>query len=161
MSRVQELISVLAEKDVIARDSFAKADRICKICGEPAIHFKTSRAELEYSLSSICQSCQDYYFPQEQWANFTNSLRTQCYHPCNHSGRHNIWQLRETRYPSGFDWYWADTYWQPLALPLAPIYQARSASWVLPFWGPSTSIIFRAQVLYGVKIQPYMFIYRL
>jgi len=66
MSRVQELISVLAEKEVIARALIAKADRICKICGEPAILFRTSRAELEYSLSSICQSCQDYYFPKEQ-----------------------------------------------------------------------------------------------
>jgi hypothetical protein len=66
MSRVQELINVLAEKEVIDRASIAKADRICKICGEPAILFLTSRAELEYSLSSICQSCQDYYFPKEQ-----------------------------------------------------------------------------------------------
>jgi hypothetical protein len=66
MSRVQELIRVLAEKDVIARASIAKADRICKICGEPATSFSTPRAELEYSLSMICQSCQDYYFLKEQ-----------------------------------------------------------------------------------------------
>ena len=72
MSRVQELISVLAEKEIITRALIAKADRICKICGEPAILFRTSRAELEYSLSSICQSCQDYYFPKEQWTHFPN-----------------------------------------------------------------------------------------
>jgi len=66
MSRVQELIRVLAEKDVIARASIAKADRICKICGEPSTSFSTPGAELEYSLSMICQSCQDYYFLKEQ-----------------------------------------------------------------------------------------------
>lgn len=66
MSRVQELINILAEKEVIARASFTKADRICKICGKPAISFRTSRAKLEYDLSMICQFCQDYYFPKEQ-----------------------------------------------------------------------------------------------
>jgi uncharacterized protein YbbK (DUF523 family) len=66
MNRVQELISVLSEKDVSLRDTVAKARRSCKICGEPAVGFRTPRAELEYSISSICQSCQDYYFPTEQ-----------------------------------------------------------------------------------------------
>jgi hypothetical protein len=66
MSRVQELISLLAEKDVIDRASIAKANGICKICGEPANYFCSPRAELEYSISMICQSCQDYYFPKEQ-----------------------------------------------------------------------------------------------
>ena len=66
MNRVQELISVLSEKDVNARASMAKAKRSCKICGEPALSFRTPRAELEYSISSICQSCQDYYFPTEK-----------------------------------------------------------------------------------------------
>jgi hypothetical protein len=65
MDRAQELISVLSEKDVIARESFAKAQRLCKICGKPAIGFQTKRAELEYSISMICQCCQDYYFPKE------------------------------------------------------------------------------------------------
>ena len=66
MSRVQELINLLAEKEVVARASIAKANRICKICGEQANYFSTPRAELEYSISCICESCQDYYFPKEQ-----------------------------------------------------------------------------------------------
>jgi phosphoribosyl-dephospho-CoA transferase len=66
MSRVQELISVLAEKEVIARGAIAKAHRSCKICGESAIYFRTPRAALEYSISMICQSCQDYYFSNNQ-----------------------------------------------------------------------------------------------
>ena len=61
MSRVQELISVLAEKDVMARAAIAKADCICKICGEQADCFSTPRAELEYSISMICESCQNYF----------------------------------------------------------------------------------------------------
>lgn len=72
MSKAQELISVLSEEEVIARASFAKATRVCKICGEPAIFFKTPREELEYSISMICQSCQDYYFPKEHWISFPN-----------------------------------------------------------------------------------------
>ncbi len=66
MDKVKELIQLLGAKDVIARTSMAKAHGICKICGEPALFFRTPRAELEYNISSICQSCQDYYFPIEQ-----------------------------------------------------------------------------------------------
>ena len=60
MSRAQELISVLSDKQVIERESIAKAQRVCKICGEPAIGFRTPRAKMEYDVSMICQSCQDY-----------------------------------------------------------------------------------------------------
>ena len=63
MSKAQELISVLSDEQVIARESFAKAHRLCKICGEPADGFRTPRAKMEYDVSMICQSCQDYYFP--------------------------------------------------------------------------------------------------
>jgi len=49
----------------IDRESFAKAQRLCKICGKPAIGFQTKRAELEYCISMICQCCQNYYFPKE------------------------------------------------------------------------------------------------
>jgi len=62
MTRIQELISVLSDKDVIARTSTAKAKQHCKICGKPANYFRTPQSELEYSISAICQSCQDYYF---------------------------------------------------------------------------------------------------
>lgn len=66
MNRTQELISALATEEVIARTAIAKAHGICKICGEPAIHFQSPRAALEYHISSICQACQDYYFQVEQ-----------------------------------------------------------------------------------------------
>jgi hypothetical protein len=62
MGRVQELISVLSDSNVIARTATAKANQRCKICGNPAKSFRTTRSELEYNISGICQSCQDYYF---------------------------------------------------------------------------------------------------
>jgi hypothetical protein len=62
MNRIQELIGVLADEAVIARSFNAKRDRTCKICGQSADHFRTPFAELEYSISSICQACQDYFF---------------------------------------------------------------------------------------------------
>jgi hypothetical protein len=66
MDRAQELISVLLEKEVIERESFAKAQGLCKICGKAALGFRTKRAELEYSISMMCQSCHDYFFSVEQ-----------------------------------------------------------------------------------------------
>ena len=65
MSRAQELISVLSEKEVIARESIAKAQQLCKICGNYAIGFRNQRAKMEYDISMMCQYCQDYYFPSE------------------------------------------------------------------------------------------------
>jgi hypothetical protein len=62
MNRIQELIGVLGDEAVVARSFDAKRDRTCKICGQPAGPFRTPLSELEYKLSSICQSCQDYYF---------------------------------------------------------------------------------------------------
>lgn len=66
MDRVEELINVLAQKEVIARTAIAKARCACKICGGPAVDFRTPRSQLEYNISSICQTCQDYYFPSDQ-----------------------------------------------------------------------------------------------
>jgi hypothetical protein len=62
MCRVQELISVLSDKDVKARAETAKAQQCCKICGKPAKSFKSELSAFEYSISLICESCQEYYF---------------------------------------------------------------------------------------------------
>lgn len=61
MERNLELKSVLGDENDSVRAAIAKAHRTCKICGKPAVFFHTSRAELEYKLSLICQSCQDYF----------------------------------------------------------------------------------------------------
>ena len=62
MDRISELIGALSDEAVIARSFHAKKENTCKICGKPAIFFRTPFSELEYSLSTICQACQDYYF---------------------------------------------------------------------------------------------------
>ena len=62
MDRLQELIGALLDKDVLLRSYAAKYSHLCKICAKPADSFRTPFAELEYSISSICQACQDYYF---------------------------------------------------------------------------------------------------
>jgi hypothetical protein len=66
MDRISELIGVLSDEAVIARSFHARHERTCKICGKPATSFRTPFSELEYSLSSICQTCQDYYFLREE-----------------------------------------------------------------------------------------------
>jgi hypothetical protein len=64
MNRIEELINILAETEVRLRAESAKAKRICKICGNPAVSFRTYREEMEYNLSLMCQSCQDYYISE-------------------------------------------------------------------------------------------------
>ena len=66
MDRICELIGALSDEAVIARSFHAKQERTCKICGKPAAFFRTPFSELEYSISSICQVCQDYYFLREE-----------------------------------------------------------------------------------------------
>ena len=40
----------------------AKAESICIICKEPAAYFQDQSSRLEYSISAICQNCQDSLF---------------------------------------------------------------------------------------------------
>jgi hypothetical protein len=62
MDRIEELIGALSDKEVLLRSYAAKHNHVCKICNRPAKSFRTPFSELEYSISSICQACQDYYF---------------------------------------------------------------------------------------------------
>ena len=64
MNKIRELIIVLADKDINSRAKKAKAHNTCKICGKAANSFHNGRAKLEYSISLMCQSCQDYYLPE-------------------------------------------------------------------------------------------------
>ena len=63
MNKLQELIGILAQPEVVARTASARVHRSCKICNQQATSFSTPKAELEYSISTICQTCQDYYIP--------------------------------------------------------------------------------------------------
>jgi superfamily II helicase len=40
----------------------AKARKICIVCQEPADYFRDESSRLEYSVSAICQRCQDNLF---------------------------------------------------------------------------------------------------
>lgn len=62
MGRLRELIDVLSDRKVQARTFMAKRAHVCKICQKPAVTFKTSLAKKEYQLSTICESCQKYYY---------------------------------------------------------------------------------------------------
>lgn len=66
MDRIEELIGALSDKEVLLRSYAAKHNQLCKICAQPAKSFRTPFSELEYSISSICQACQDYYFPIDE-----------------------------------------------------------------------------------------------
>lgn len=62
MDRIQELINVLSDNEVVLRSYTAKSNQLCKICGKHAGSFRSPFSELEYRISAICQACQDYYY---------------------------------------------------------------------------------------------------
>lgn len=59
---MNELIEILSDPSTNVRQSRAKAARTCKICDQPADHFRDATSEFEYLVSTICQDCQDKYF---------------------------------------------------------------------------------------------------
>ena len=61
VNRIEELIFVLASQEVRSREHIARCQHRCKICGKKAKYFRSYCAKLEYKISAICQSCQDYY----------------------------------------------------------------------------------------------------
>ena len=61
MERLEELIKILSEPEMRARHSTAKTTQTCKICGGPALFFRDSVSSFEYTVSAICQECQDKY----------------------------------------------------------------------------------------------------
>lgn len=44
----------------------AKDDGVCNICGEPILSFKDERSKTEYSISAMCQHCQDEVFTEDE-----------------------------------------------------------------------------------------------
>lgn len=62
MGRLQELIEVLSDQNVQARTFHAKRTRVCKICQKSAEVFDSPSSRVEYQLSTICESCQKYYY---------------------------------------------------------------------------------------------------
>lgn len=40
----------------------AKAQQTCIVCGRPAVRFRDPSARFEYTVSALCQQCQDQLF---------------------------------------------------------------------------------------------------
>ena len=57
-----EILEELVNGDYINVYLKAKAENICIICKEPAGYFRDQSSRLEYSISAICQNCQDSLF---------------------------------------------------------------------------------------------------
>lgn len=62
MGRLRELIEVLSDQRVQARTFRCKTIHVCKICQKPAEVFESPSSRVEYQLSTICESCQKYYY---------------------------------------------------------------------------------------------------
>ncbi|MFZ1202495.1 MAG: hypothetical protein WAO07_20195 [Desulfobacterales bacterium] len=61
MERTAELIRILSGPTMSARYAKARAARTCKICARPADDFRDKASAFEYTVSAICQNCQDKY----------------------------------------------------------------------------------------------------
>ena len=61
LSNLHQFIRLLSDERVQARVHSARLRHICKLCGNPAETFRTALAEFEYTISAICQDCQDVY----------------------------------------------------------------------------------------------------
>jgi hypothetical protein len=61
MTRIEELLRKLSVPSYSSDYQEAKTKRICIVCNEPAEEFRNKGAEFEYSISAICQKCQDRY----------------------------------------------------------------------------------------------------
>lgn len=65
MVRLQELIEILSDQNVENRTFSARSNANCKICGGPAKAFRSKLSKMEYTISSICEKCQEYYYLNE------------------------------------------------------------------------------------------------
>ena len=56
------LVEALATTDYRNVYLKAKAENVCILCRKPAGFFRDHSSRLEYSISAICQECQDSLF---------------------------------------------------------------------------------------------------
>ncbi len=61
MKKITELWQKLTQGDYKKNYAGAKATGSCIICGGSAKKFRDAAAKLEYSISALCQICQDEY----------------------------------------------------------------------------------------------------
>lgn len=64
--------NALALHEVFSRPTYrsdyarAKAHQTCIICGRPAVKFRDPSARFEYTVSALCQECQDQLFSSRE-----------------------------------------------------------------------------------------------
>jgi hypothetical protein len=61
LAKTLELIEKLSTGSYQSDYANAKAAGTCIICKRPAKEFRDGLARLEYSISALCQDCQDEY----------------------------------------------------------------------------------------------------
>ncbi|MFZ7111630.1 MAG: hypothetical protein ACOWYE_08100 [Desulfatiglandales bacterium] len=64
MTRIEELIEICSKDTYRASYLKAKAESLCIRCGNRIEGFRSASARLEYSISALCQRCQDEIFLQ-------------------------------------------------------------------------------------------------
>jgi len=62
MGRFDDLFAVSTSLDYKARFLSARTSSTCVVCLKPAVRFLSASAMLEYTVSALCQECQDRYF---------------------------------------------------------------------------------------------------
>ena len=66
MLTTSELLKIFEKPDYEAKYTYSKATNTCIRCGEPAQVFRDESAILEYSISALCQKCQDEIFNESE-----------------------------------------------------------------------------------------------
>lgn len=61
MARIKELLDLFSENDYKIKYAVAKATLTCIMCGKPADAFRNRPSQFEYSISALCQECQEEY----------------------------------------------------------------------------------------------------
>ena len=62
MGRFDDLFAVFTSRDYKVRFLSAKTSSTCVVCLKPAVRFLSASSMLEYTVSALCQECQDRYF---------------------------------------------------------------------------------------------------
>jgi len=61
MTKLELLMDLFSATEYKRNYTVAKSHATCILCGGPARDFKDQYASLEYSISGLCQRCQDEY----------------------------------------------------------------------------------------------------
>ena len=62
-----ELLKIFSKSDYRGKYTYSKATNTCIRCGESARVFRDASARLEYSVSALCQQCQDEIFNKNEF----------------------------------------------------------------------------------------------